>query len=470
MARRAIISPTIFLMKKLEIWGGIECSHCRVGDHYSDQLTRSGHWDRLDDLDLLADLGLKTLRYPLLWEHTAPADPAASDWTWADERLPRLRELGINPIVGLTHHGSGPRYTALNEAGFAPGLARHAANVARRYPWLTHFTPVNEPLTTARFSCLYGLWYPHAHDDAAFVRVLLNQLAATRQAMRAIRAIIPAAQLVQTEDLAQVHSTPELRGQADFENHRRWLSFDLLCGHVTPAHPFWNYLREHGASEIELNSWLDDPCPPDVLGLNHYLTSERFLDEATANYWPCHATANGRYADIEAVRVAGVELTGVTSLLLQAWQRYGRPVAITEAHLNCTREEQVRWLHYVWESAKAARQLGADVRAVTVWALFGAYDWNSLLTSDAGHYETGVFDVRSGSPRPTLLAKLVQRLARGQAFRHPVLQTLGWWQRPGRIHFQPSCPPAKSRAAARPGTKTSRPAARIAPSKLGYAA
>ncbi|HEX8329239.1 MAG TPA: family 1 glycosylhydrolase [Hymenobacter sp.] len=433
-------------MTTLELWGGIECSHCRVGDNYSDQITRSGHRHRVSDLDALAELGLKTLRYPVLWEHTCPDNSDTCDWTWADERLPRLRELGINPIIGLVHHGSGPRYTALHEDNFAAGLARHAGNVARRYPWLTHFTPVNEPLTTARFSALYGHWYPHTADDRTFVRALLNQLDATRQSMKAIREIIPHAQLVQTEDLAQIHSTPALRYQADFENHRRWLSLDILCGRVSPTHFFWDYLCQHGATEEELQNWVDDPCPPDVLGLNHYLTSERFLDEAADNYWPSHAAENGqqRYADVEAVRVGRVQMAGVTSLLLQAWQRYKIPVSITEAHLNCTREEQVRWLQYVWESAQAAREQGADVRAVTVWSVFGAYDWVSLLTRDIGHYETGVFDVRSGQLRPTLLAKQVRSLAHGQPFQHPVLQSLGWWQRPGRVVFQPSTTPDKS--------------------------
>ncbi|MDB5233859.1 MAG: dTDP-4-dehydrorhamnose reductase [Hymenobacter sp.] len=461
-------------MNPLELWGGIECSHCRVGDNYSDQLTRSGHWHRPADLDALAELGLKTLRYPVLWEHTSPDNPDACDWTWADERLPRLRELGINPIVGLVHHGSGPRYTALHQENFAPGLARHAANVARRFPWLTHFTPVNEPLTTARFSALYGHWYPHTTDDPTFVRALLNQLEATRLSMKAIREIIPHAQLVQTEDLAQIHSTPGMRYQADFENSRRWLSFDILCGRVTHTHPFWQYLRAHGASEAELQTWVDDPCPPNVMGLNHYLTSERFLDEGAENYLPCHAANNlcQTYADVEAVRVGGLQLAGVTSLLLQAWQRYKLPVAITEAHLNCTREEQVRWLHYVWQSACAARDQGADVRAVTVWSLFGAYDWVNLLTRPDDHYETGVYDVRSGQLRPTLLAKLVRQLAHGEKFEHPVLQSLGWWQRPGRVQFQPSCPPAEFKMAkvAKARVRAAQRTLQEVPQKLGYAA
>ena len=40
---------------------------------------------------------------------------------------------------------------------------------------------------------------------------------------------------------------------------------------------------------------------------------------------------------------------------------------------------------------------GVDVRAVTAWAAFGSFDWNSLLTSEAGCYESGVFDLRSTS-------------------------------------------------------------------------
>ena len=47
---------------------------------------------------------------------------------------------------------------------------RSRATVAERYPWVRRYTPVNEPLTTARFSALYGLWYPHVRDDAAFLR------------------------------------------------------------------------------------------------------------------------------------------------------------------------------------------------------------------------------------------------------------------------------------------------------------
>ena len=420
------------------MWGGVECTCRRIGDDYSDQLTRSGHATRLDDLDRFATLGLRTLRYPVLWEHVAPDSLDQPQWQWPDERLARLQALGINPIVGLVHHGSGPRYTALDQPSFAPGLARYAQMVAERYPWVRDYTPVNEPLTTARFSGLYGLWYPHGRDDRTFVRLLLNQLHATRLAMRAIREVNPAARLVQTEDLGQAHGTPALAAQVEFENHRRWLTFDILTGALTPSHPLWGYLLEHGITAEELAAFSDDPLPPDVLGLNHYATSERYLDERLERY-PGQPALRGRhheaYADLQALRVAGAPTAGPEALFREAWQRYRRPLAITEAHLGCTREEQLRWLYQLWQVAGRLRASGVELQALTVWSLLGAFDWDNLLTQDGASYEPGVFDVRGGQPRPTALYQLVHSLIQRGDYAHPVLAGPGWWQRPIRYDW-----------------------------------
>jgi dTDP-4-dehydrorhamnose reductase len=34
-----------------------------------------------------------------------------------------------------------------------------------------------------------------------------------------------------------------------------------------------------GIAEAELEAFVAEPCPPDVMGINHYLTSDRFLDD-----------------------------------------------------------------------------------------------------------------------------------------------------------------------------------------------
>jgi dTDP-4-dehydrorhamnose reductase len=422
----------------LELWGGVECTVNRVDDVYHDQLELTGHAHRPDDLERVAALGIRRLRYPVLWERIAPDDLSTADWTWSDSRLPRLRALGIAPIAGLVHHGSGPRSSTLLDADFPDRLARYARAVAERYPWIDAYTPINEPLTTARFCALYGHWYPHASDDQSFVRAVIHQCRATVLAMRAIREVNPGAQLVQTDDAGKTFSTPALAYQARFENHRRWLAWDLMCGRVDDAHPLWRYLRDSGATGDELDWFLDSPCPADIVGLNYYLTSDRFLDQRVHRYPAALIGTNGRdrYADVEAVRTCR-SVSGHRAILEEAWRRYRKPVALTEVHLGCTREEQMRWMLEAWDSAHSARRVGVDVRAVTAWALFGLSDWDTLVTTLQGHYEPGAYDIRGAKPRATALAGLLEDLAAGRQSESPTLATSGWWRRPERFRQRP---------------------------------
>ncbi len=428
-------------MQRLELWGGLECTVARIGNEYRDQIRETGHFDRAEDLERIASLGIRTLRYPVLWETISPDGPEQADFTWHDARLARMRALGISPIAGLCHHGSGPRYTHMLDPAWPDLLARHAARVAERYPDIDRYTPVNEPLTTARFSGLYGHWYPHGASYASFLPALVNECKATVLAMRAIRRVRPDAALVQTDDLGKTFSTQTLAYQADHENERRWLTFDLLCGRIDRHNPWWATFRSHGVPEADLALFLDADAAPDIIGINHYLTSERYLDERIGRYPRHHHGSNGRhsYADAEAVRMPlAAQDLGPAARLRETWERYRRPVAVTEAHHGCTRDEQLRWLAEVWSAAEDLRQEGADIRAVTVWSLFGTMDWNSLLTRRDGCYEPGPYDVRGPEPRRTALAHAAESLARTGSFDHPVLDRAGWWKRDIRFYRPPA--------------------------------
>ena len=421
----------------LELWGGVECSVVRIGDEYRNQIIDTGHAARLQDIDAMAELGVKAVRYPILWETVAPESPNELDFSWHDERLKRLRDKGIRVIAGLVHHGSGPRYTNLLDPKFPDQLARYARRVAERYPWIDAWTPVNEPFTTARFSCLYGHWYPHLHDIDATFRATVNQCLATLRAMRAIREVSPTSELIATEDIGRTFSTPELAYQAEHDNGRRWLPFDLLFGRVVEGHQFYRWLRNKAATQEVLDELATGEGRPDIIGFDHYLTSDRFLDHRTLRYTGVEAGSNGRdrYVDVEAVRVDKLRpLLGPALRLRETWERYKTPIAVTEVHHGCTRDEQVRWLVEMWTAAEQERARGADIRAVTIWALFGMVDWRSLLTRREGHYDVGVFDTRGETPRPTLVAKAAEALGRGDPFEHPLLDLPGWWKRPGRCH------------------------------------
>jgi dTDP-4-dehydrorhamnose reductase len=419
----------------LQVWGGVEPTINRVGDRYFRQLDQNGHRQRLSDLDEFARLGLRTLRFPILWEEIAPESLDDCHWTAIDAQLERLRSLGIRPIAGLLHHGSGPRYTSLVDPEFPEKLARFAAAVAERYPWIEAYTPVNEPLTTARFSGLYGHWYPHGRDQRTFLRCLMNQCRGVALAMRALREVNPAAELVQTDDLGKTYSTPRLSFQAEYENERRWVTWDLLTGTLARDGWMWRDFVDAGITERELAEFQEAPCPPGVIGINHYITSERFLDDNLSAHPPETHGGNGReqYADVAAVRVRTEGIAGAEGVLREAWERYRLPLAVTEAHIGCTREEQLRWFMDVWRGAERLRSEGADVRAVTVWSLLGAHDWNSLLTRYEGFYEPGTYDLRGGALRATAIAQMVHELARAGRFDHPTLDTPGWWRRSVRI-------------------------------------
>ena len=165
----------------LELWGGIECTVNRVGEH----VFRSGPKVRPSrspgrHRPLCRDWLSRGAVSRCCGNASRPTDCSTADWTWTDERLALLRAAGIRPMATLLHHGSGPRSTHLLDPAFPEkSFAAYAAAVAARYPWLEDYTPVNEPLTTARFSALYGHWYPHHRDDRSFVTALLHELRAT---------------------------------------------------------------------------------------------------------------------------------------------------------------------------------------------------------------------------------------------------------------------------------------------------
>lgn len=418
-----------------EIWGGIECSFNRVGDLFMDQLHYTGHYQRGEaDIERFASTGIRAIRYPVIWERHQFSPHAAIDWSWTERQLNALNAHRIKPIAGLMHHGNGPSFTSLTSPEFPHLFAAYAGSVAEKFPWLEWYTPINEPLTTARFSGLYGLWYPHRKRASAFAVILLNQMKAIVLAMAEIRKINPDARLLQTEDLSKTYSTSLLQYQADFENERRWLTCDILSGSLNSDHALWDYFRWLKVPDRVLNFFQDNPCAPDLIGADHYLTSERFLDQKfklyPEHYWG--GNHKHRYADVEAMRVNHPSPSGLKVLLRECWERYNIPIAVTEVHINGHSDDQIRWFKEVWDICVTLNNEGLNIPAVTAWALLGSYGWNHLLTKPNDHYEHGAFDLRAGTPEPTPLVDFLRELSGNPNHHHPALEHKGWWQQENR--------------------------------------
>ncbi|GAC1444631.1 MAG: family 1 glycosylhydrolase [Vulcanimicrobiaceae bacterium] len=386
-----------------EIWASPEPTIARIShDTFRDQLAETGHDVRVDDLDRLASLGVSATRYPVLWERCAPNDPREIDLRWATERLERLRELDIEPIVTLLHHGSGPTYTSLIDPAFPALFAAYAGAVAARFPWVRRWTPINEPLTTARFSTLYGVWYPNARDDdAAFGAALTNEVLGMLLAMEAIRAHAPRAELVVTEDLQSFTALdPSVLAYVEHKRRRMYLSIELAMGRVRPGHESYAYLAETcGVPRDKLARIAALASVPDLVAWNYYPNSERTL-----------ATRDGVIVNDPRRLSATIS---PRPLLRDAHERLGLPFGIGEVHVHADDAGRVAWLEARVADLVALHADGLPVRALGVWAAFGMIDWNSLLRQRAGTYEHGVFTFagRGGIPRDTAVVGLVRSLA-----------------------------------------------------------
>ncbi len=260
----------------MDLWASPEPTIARLGaDAWRDQLSETGHDAREGDISLLASLGVSAVRYPVLWER--------ADLGWARRRLEALRSYGLEPIVTLLHHGSGPAHTSLIDDGFAAAFADYAGEVARAFPWVRRWTPINELLTTARFSTLYGHWYPNATDDATFGRAIVNEARAIQLSAERIRAVCPRAEIVITEDLQSFTAGDrEEEAYVAFLRERAYLAIELTAGRVDRDHALYGYLT--GKCDVAPHDLADlaaRATPPDLVGWNWYPHSERYVFRTT---------------------------------------------------------------------------------------------------------------------------------------------------------------------------------------------
>lgn len=317
------------------------------------------------DLDAVHDLGATALRYGVNWPlvHTAPG---AFDWKDLDERLGHAAgELGLTVIADLVHYGT-PTWLdgSFADPDYPEAIAEFATAFTARYRGLVdHLTPLNEPVTTASFCGLRGVWPPALTGWTGWTTVALGIVEGVRRTIAAARSANPDVVIVHVEASAiYTPSTPDLEDHAHLLRAVAALPTELLLGVVTSSHPMHGWLLEQGADARILAGFLTDPPIIDLLGVNYYpdLTPR----DLVAGVGSVEQIAVNRWTD------------GLRDRLRWFAARFDAPLLVTETSIEGTEEVRADWLRDSAGAVLELREEGLDIRGYTWWPLLDFVDWS----------------------------------------------------------------------------------------------
>jgi beta-glucosidase len=399
------------------------------------------------DLALMRMCRIRRLRYPVRW-HRIEAREGSYDWAATDEIFDHMRRCGLEPIVDLVHHTSYPRWLGggFGDPRFATAFLRYVEAFAARYPWVTEYTLLNEPLSTLFLCGHEAIWPPYGRGMDSFVGLLKNVLPALAAASRLSRDMLPGAKHVYV-DACEQHTGEGARGSAyaRYANDRRFFVLDALLGRADDgAHrPFVDDVVAHGGAEL-LRIQRGEV---DVVGLDYY------------------AHCQWHFADTP--RVPSPHPAPLSELIELYATRYGRPCMLSETNVRGFPSDRATWLKYTLEQCEIALARGVPLDGYCWFPFIDSCDWDSLLFHADGNVDpVGVFSLDDALARQASSMSVAYALAAAGApaaelpayrLREPVRSWLAGYA-PQLSHWTWSEPPGdEAVAVGRPGEEEYEP-------------
>jgi beta-glucosidase/6-phospho-beta-glucosidase/beta-galactosidase len=357
---------------------GVENSYPLLPDGTRhDQLDQCGHYDRWrEDFGLAQSLGIDALRYGPAWYRTNPG-PGRYDWSSVDDQMAWLREAGVIAIADLCHFGVPDWIDGFRDPALPIHLAAYAREFAKRYPWVRHFTPVNEMFVAANFSSMVGWWNERATGADAFVRTLGNVSMAHEMAVEAILSECPSAIIVQTESFERFTAADSSAGalaQARFWNEARFTALDLTLGRL-PSPEICDLLVRVGMTTADFAFLREKRAPGQRwIGVDYYATSEQLV------------RADG-------TKRQSPDRVGLAALAREYHARYGLPLFVSETSRAASHATE--WLVEQWEASEYLTALGLPMRGFTWFPLGDVIDWRHALREKRGDVDAiGLYNLR----------------------------------------------------------------------------
>ncbi|MEI2265056.1 beta-glucosidase [Erwinia sp. CGal63] len=329
--------------------GSFACSTaCRGEGKRVDLAINSGHDMLLDkDYAQLAAHQLLTARDSARW-YLIEKKPGEYDWSSFLPMLHAAENNGLEMIWELAHFGW-PDHLDIWQPAFIDSFAAFARAMAclmRDEGYQTpFFTPMNQISFWSWAGAEVALFNPGATGRG---KLLKRQLVtASIAAMRAIREELPGARFVLPDPLVHVaarETDAAAREEAQRQHDAQYEAWDMLSGRLLP----------------ELGG---DPSLLDIIGLNYYPDNQWFLN------------GDPLTPELEEYRE-------LSSLLLEVWQRYQRPLLIAET--GAEGNARAPWLRNVVEQVRLAREQGASVEGVSIFPVVDYPSWADDRRSPGG--------------------------------------------------------------------------------------
>ena len=313
-----------------------------AADHYH-------HWK--EDVDLMAELGLKTYRMGFSWSRIMPDAtnrPNPEGLSFYDKLIDYLLEKGIEPLVTL-YHFECPQ--ALVDA-FRGWMDRRMVDAYAEYAkaCFTHFkgrvkywVTVNEQLIATAASTHTGIYEKDPQQNLKNVyQMSYNVSLAEHRAIALLREIDPEAKIGPVCAMQVVYpQTSKSEDVLAAENAEELLQFYLLDMSVRGEYPPYveAYLKEHGfypKTEPEDTDVLKGTSP-DFIGVNYYFSicvKEKVgkINYQQPPFWISDAfdECGNPYLEKTEWMDKGIDPIGLRIGMHKIHNRYRLPMIITE--------------------------------------------------------------------------------------------------------------------------------------------
>lgn len=349
--------------------GGFECADQinRAGERVN-LMTETKHdiWVR-EDYQLLNDLGIKVVREGICWSRAETA-PYIFDFSYLIPFYKAAEEMNFQIIWDMCHFG------------YPDGLIPTHPQFNARFVALCeafslfHSQQTHQPLMVVPINEISFLSW-HSGDVRGTVPFAINSgddikyhlcKAAIEGALK-LKEVAPSCLLFAVEPLIKIHAADNTISSQELAllNHNQFQSMDILLGTKFP--------------ELGGNKDLFD-----YLGFNYYYNNQWDHKNVTIP-WP------------EGDR----PLTPLSHLLQMAYQRYFKPMLLTETgHFGFGRDI---WIRETTVQCLEAIKAGVDLRGICIYPIIDRPDWDNLsIYSKSGIWDFG--EEKERIPDPDYLA------------------------------------------------------------------